>query len=72
MYLERWLEGLERIPERIWEAFIRIWCQHFIEKMQYFVIFLIMVWTMKNLTTPLDRAHRVLLGTLIGSVGTHS
>ncbi|CAF1395614.1 unnamed protein product [Adineta ricciae] len=25
------------------------------------------VWTMENLTTPLDRARRVLLGTLIGS-----
>ncbi|CAF1628372.1 unnamed protein product [Adineta ricciae] len=40
--------------------------------MKYFVIFLTIVWTMENLTTPLDRARRVLLGTLIGSVGTRS
>ncbi|CAF1415758.1 unnamed protein product [Adineta ricciae] len=71
-YSEPCLERLERIPERIWEAFTRIWCQHFIKKMKYFVIFLTIVWTMENLTTPLDRARRVLLGTLIGSVGTRS
>ncbi len=31
-----------------------------------------MVWAMENPRPPLDRAHRVLLGTLIGTVGTSS
>jgi hypothetical protein len=39
---------------------------------QYLVFFARMVWAMGNPIPPLDRARRVLLGTLIGTVGTPS
>ncbi len=35
-------------------------------------VFARMVWAMGNPIPPLDRARRVLLGTLIGTVGTPS
>jgi len=32
----------------------------------------IIIWSMKNLSTPLDRARRVVLGTGIGTLETSS
>ncbi len=39
---------------------------------QYLGFFARMVWAMENPRPPLDRVRRVLLGTLIGTVGTPS
>ena len=39
-------------------------------KNQYLGFFALIVWAMENPRPPLDRAHRVLLGTPIGTVGT--
>ncbi len=39
---------------------------------QYLAVFARMVWDMENPRPPIDRARRVVLGTLIGTVGTRS
>ncbi len=57
------MERLEQVPGRILAAFTRTYCQNFNGKIQYFGIFRTIVWAMENLIAPLDRAHRVVLGT---------
>ena len=54
------LGHLEHIPGRIVAENTRIGCQDFHGKMQYFGTIL---WVTENLITPLNRAHRVVLGT---------
>ena len=62
------VERLEHVPERIWEGFTR----KILLKPQYLRFCSDMVSATENLRTPFDRAHRVVLGTLVGTVGTLS
>ena len=57
------LEHLEHVPGRIAAENTRIGCQDFHGKMRYFGIFRTILWVMENRITPLNRAHRVVLGT---------
>ena len=57
------LEHLEHVSERIAAGITRIGCENFHMKIQYLGIFGTIVWAMENLITPLNRAHRVVLGT---------
>jgi hypothetical protein len=52
------------VPRRIWGGFTEI----FLEKFQYFGIFGDMIGAVKNLTIPIDRACRVVLGTSMESL----
>ncbi len=61
--LKQALERLEKVSGRIGGVSNRIGCQNFNRKIQYFGIFGTIVWAMKNLIAPLDRARRVVLGT---------
>jgi hypothetical protein len=59
------LKHLERVPKRIRGEITRTWCWNFNIKLQYFDFFGTIVWPIKNLITPFDRARRVLLGTRV-------
>ncbi len=53
------LEHFYHVPRRIAGTFTSI----SIVKHEFFAFFMDIVWGIKNLIAPLDRAHRVVLGT---------
>jgi hypothetical protein len=62
--LEQAWKVWNNVPRRIWGGFTEI----FIEKFQYFGIFRDMVGAVENLTIPVDRVRRVVLGTSMESL----
>ena len=63
MYLGQAFERFEQVSGRIGGEITRIGCQNSNRKIQHFGIFGTIFWAIENLIAPLDRAHRVVLGT---------